>query len=546
MKASDLFVKALENEGVKYIFGIPGEENLDLLESLKHSDIEMVVTRHEQAAGFMAATVGRLTGELGVCMSTLGPGATNFTTSAAYAQLGGFPMMMITGQKPIKKSKQGRFQIIDVVSMMKPLTNYTKQLQSADEIAESIRGAFHAAKKERPGAVHLEFPEDIAREESEKEVLSIEAISYEAPSESDVARVAKILNGAKSPLLLVGAAGNRRDLPEALTEFVEKTGLYFMNTQMGKGAIDERSEKFVGSASLSSNDHVHCASDHADVILVVGHDTIEKPPFIQEDDGTTVIHMHYYDVEDDHVYHPQEKLIGDLVNGLEMLAEKLDSSSWDLSYFAKVKQEVDARTTEGSDDDRFPIIPQRLVASVREIMPSDSIVALDNGMYKIWFARHYKAHASNTLLVDNALATMGAGLPSAMAAKILDPSKKVVAVVGDGGFMMNSQELETAVRLGMNLVVVILNDSGYGMIKWKQDDMGFEDYSLDFNNPDFVKYAETYGAVGHRPQSCEEFEKTLRECLDAKGVHVIDLAIDYSENKKVSAAALKQNSCPSK
>ncbi len=545
MKASDLFVKSLENEGVEYIFGIPGEENLDLLESLRHSKIKLVITRHEQAAGFMAAIVGRLTGKPGVCISTLGPGATNFTTPSAYAQLGGFPMMMITGQKPIKKSKQGKFQIIDVVEMMRPITKYTKQITHGNKIPSLMRDAFGVAQAERPGAVHFEFPEDIAREDTDAVVFPVPETVYTQTSAESVKKIAEIVKKAKSPLLLVGAGGNRNGVWKSLQYFVEKTGFYFLNTQMGKGAIDERSEKFIGTTALSANDHMHCAIEKADLIIVVGHDPIEKPPFIMSpQDERTVIHVNYSVAPVDEIYCPQVELVGDVASSMERLADELAGSDFDFSYFAKVKTNVDEVLSADNNSDLFPIIPQRIVADVRECMPSNGIVCLDNGMYKIWFARHYKTYEPNTLLLDNALASMGAGLPSAMAAKLINPDKKVIAVCGDGGFMMNSQELETALRMKLNIVILVLNDSGYGMIKWKQGDMGFENFGLEFGNPDFVKYAESYGAHGYRVEKLADLKDLLSKCLDADGVHLIEVPIDYKENEKVSGPALKKNECP--
>lgn len=534
MKASDLFVKALENEGVEYIFGIPGEENLDLLESLRNSSIQLVVTRHEQAAGFMAATYGRLTGKPGVCISTLGPGATNFVTAAAFALLGGMPMLMITGQKPIKISKQGRFQIIDVVEMMRPITQYTKQVVHGNTIPAIVREAFRIASEERPGPVHIELPEDVAEEQVEDAVPFAPSNARRSIAEyKAIDQAVEKIKQAKSPLLLLGAAANRKLTSKMLTEFVDKTGIPFFNTQMGKGVIDERHPKFIGTAALSDNDFVHCAIEKADLIINVGHDVIEKPPFFMRN-GKQVIHVNFFSAQVDAVYHPQLEVVGDIANAIWQMKEKLEpQENWDFSYFEKVKVTLADHIDRDKNDDRFPIIPQRLVRDIRSVLPDDGVLSLDNGMYKLWFARNYSAYGPNTLLLDNALATMGAGLPGAMAAKMVYPERKVVAVVGDGGFMMNSQEIETAVRLHLDLVVVILNDSGYGMIKWKQDAMDFTDFGLDFTNPDFVKYAESYGAQGHRISSAEEFSKVLQNSLQAGGVHIIDVPIDYSENKRV-------------
>lgn len=547
MNASDLFIKALENEGVEYIFGIPGEENLDFLEALRKSDkIKLILTRHEQAAGFMAATYGRLTGKVGVCISTLGPGATNFSTSAAYAQLGGMPILMITGQKPIKKSKQGRFQIVDVVAMMKPVTKYAKQIVNGNNIPAMVRDAFKIATTERPGAVHLELPEDIAAEEVEDNIYPVKPFKYASASKEVINETVKMIESAKRPLLLIGAGANRTRIGTALTEFVNETGIPFFSTQMGKGVINENHKLCLSTAALSKDDFLHCAIDRADLIINVGHDVIEKPPFFMENkpDATKVIHLNFFPSEVDDTYFPQLDVVGDIAKNVTEITNCISRQEhWDFDYYLRVGEEIKTRLNKYFGDNRFPILPQRAVRAIRTELDDQDIVTLDNGVYKIWFARNYRCAEQNTLLLDNALATMGAGLPSAMAAKMVYPDKKVVAVCGDGGFMMNSQELETAVRLGLDITVIILNDNAYGMIKWKQSGMGFENFGLDLDNPDFVKYAESYGAHGYRPESVEDFEKTLNSCVNSKGVHLIDLAVDYSLNHSILNELLANKKC---
>ena len=544
MKTSDLFVKALENEGVEYIFGIPGEENLDFLDSLQHSSIKLILTRHEQGAGFMAATYGRLTGKPGICLATLGPGATNFVTPAAYAQLGGMPMMMITGQKPIKASKQGQFQIVDIVTMMRPITKFTKQVVHGNTIASTVREAFRVAMEERPGAVHIELPEDIAAENADEHLYTVAPTRRPDADSHAIENAIEMIKNAKMPLLLIGAGANRKRSSIALTEFVEKTGIPFFNTQMGKGVIDERHDAYLGTAALSDHDFLHCAIDRADLIINVGHDVIEKPPFFMKDDGPNVIHVNFSPAQIDAVYFPQLDVVGDIATSVNRLKEALSpQDNWDFSYFYRVKEEVKARLSKYNADERFPLLPQSAVSIIREELDDDGIVTLDNGVYKVWFARNYPCYQNNSLLLDNALATMGAGLPSAMLAKLINPDRKVISVCGDGGFMMNSQEMETAVRLGLDMVVIILNDNAYGMIKWKQEGMGFNNFGLDYNNPDFVKYAESYGAIGHRPTSHIEFKKVLQQALESKGVHLIDLAVDYSLNHSILNEGLKEKIC---
>ncbi len=544
MKSSDLMVKALENEGVEYIFGIPGEENLDFLDSLRGSSIQLVLTRHEQAAGFMAATYGRLRGKPGVCLSTLGPGATNFVTAAAYAQLGAMPMVMLAGQKPIRKSKQGRFQIVDVVGLMRPITKYSEQVVDGNNIPAMVRDAFRIAIEERPGAVYIELPEDIAAEETEAHLFDVVGHSRPDANGKAIDQAVAMIEAAQQPLLLIGAGANRKATGQALKDFVDKTGIYFFDTQLGKGVIDERHEQFLGTAALSDHDFLHCAIDRADLIINVGHDVIEKPPFFMEIGGKKVIHVNFFAAHVDDVYFPQLNVVGDISRSVQAITEKIRvGAERDFSYFAMVKNEVDTRLTKYFEDDRFPLLPQRLVNIIRGQLSREDIVTLDNGVYKIWFARNYKCHEANTLLLDNALATMGAGLPSAIMAKLLNPDKKVVSVNGDGGFMMNSQELETAVRLNLDLVVIILNDSAYGMIKWKQEGMGFENFGLDYQNPDFVQYAESFGAAGHRAESAAGFQNILIESFAAGGVHVIDLPVDYSLNHSILNVLIKEASC---
>jgi len=534
MKASDLFIRALESEGVEYIFGIPGEENLDFLESLSNSKIKLIIARHEQAAGFMAATYGRLTGKAGVCLATLGPGATNFVTAGAYAQLGAMPMMMITGQKPIKSSKQGEFQIIDVVDMMTPITKYTKQIVSASTIPARVREAFRLAEEERPGAVHLELPEDIAAEEIDGSPLSKSAVRRPVVEEKSIHNAVELLKAARHPLLIIGAAANRKLTAKMLREFVDKFHIPFVTTQMGKGVIDENHPCCIGNAAMSTDDFPHRAIEMADVILNVGHDVVEKPPFFMRAGNRKVIHVNFQSARVDPIYFPQVEMVGDIANAVWQLKEALEPQShWDFSLALSAKEAMRQQIEARAGDDRFPVLPERLVADTRAAMPDDGIIALDNGVYKIWYARNYPAARQNTVLLDNALASMGAGLPSAIAAKLVFPQRKVMAICGDGGFMMNSQELETAVRLKLDLVVLILNDSAYGMIKWKQQHLGFKDFGLDFKNPCFVTYAKSYGANGHRLESTGNLLPLLNECLDSGGVHLIDVPVDYSENVKM-------------
>jgi len=550
-KASDLFIECLEAEGCEYIFGVPGEENLDFLDSLSRSSkIKLILTRHEQGAGFMAATYGRHTGKTGVCIATLGPGATNFVTAAAYAQLGGMPMLMITGQKPIKKSKQGRFQILDVVAMMDPITKYTHQLASADNIPSRVREAYRLAEEEKPGAVHLELAEDVADERTNSRPIARSIARRPSAEEKAVRQAVEALQHARSPVLVIGAGANRKMTGRMLREFVDKTGIPFLTTQLGKGVIDERHPLFLGCAALSAGDFCHRAVEDADVIVNIGHDVIEKPPFFMrndqegargDDSPPTVIHVSTKTAEVDPVYFPQIEVIGDIANAIWQMKEAIKPQGhWQFGKMLGYRHAEVEHTGKLAADARFPIFPPHLVQQVRDSLPDDGIICLDNGVYKIWFARGFTAYLPNTVLLDNALATMGAGLPSAMMSAMLYPERKVMAICGDGGFMMNSQEMETAVRLGLNLTVLILRDDAYGMIRWKQANMGFKDFGLTYGNPDFVKYAESYGAKGHRVESSEHLKQVLAHTRDTPGVHLIDCPVDYSENDQILNKDIKE------
>jgi acetolactate synthase-1/2/3 large subunit len=489
----------------------------------------------------MAATYGRHTGKAGVCVATLGPGATNFVTAAAYAQLGGMPMMMVTGQKPIKSSKQGRFQILDVVAMMGPLTKYTHQLASADNIPSRIREAFRLGQEEKPGAVHLEFPEDIAHEQTDSTPIPRSNARRPVADDKSVRAAAKRIEQAKSPVLVIGAGANRTMTSRMLSQFIEKTGIPFVSTQLGKGVVDELSPKFLGCAALSAGDFVHRAIGAADLIINVGHDVIEKPPFFMQKGGAEVIHINFRSAEVDPVYFPQYEVIGDIGNAIWQIKEDiLPQAGWDFSKMMQARAAEVAHTATQVDDMRFPVYPQHLVAQIRKAMPPNGIICLDNGVYKIWFARNYPARMTNTVLLDNALATMGAGLPSAMASSMVYPDRKVMAICGDGGFMMNSQEMETAVRLKLNITVLILNDNSYGMIRWKQANMGFKDWGLTYNNPDFVKYAESYGANGYRVEAAADLPALLEKCLNTPGVNLIEVPVDYSDNDKILNKEIKE------
>jgi acetolactate synthase I/II/III large subunit len=534
MNGAELLVSALENEGVETIFALPGEENLATVEALRRSSIQLVVTRHEQAAAFMAATHGRLTGRPGVCLTTLGPGALNLTTGAAYALLGAMPMVMITGQKGILSRKQAGFQVVDMVATMRPLTKMAHQIVSPTTIPALVREAFRMAQQERPGPVHLELPEDVAAEPAaEIPLLPPHPIDWPVAQPAALDRAAALIREAERPLIMLGAAASRPRLAQALSEFVTRLQIPFFNTQMGKGSVAGGSGLYMGTAALSERDYVHDAIDRADLIIAIGHDTVEKPPFFMGPKGPRVLHVGYLPAAVEEVYFPQAELIGDVGLSLSLLAGRLEGKLPKAGALLPLREAILARIAARADESRYSFTPQRIVHDVRQVMPEDGIVCLDNGMYKIWFARNYRTRVANTLLLDNALATMGAGLPSAMMAAMLHSDRRVLAVCGDGGFMMNSQELETASRLGLNLVVLILEDKAYGMIRWKQAADGFADFGMTFGNPDFVAYAKAYHVKGNRVESAEGLAPTLEAAFAGGGVHLVSVPVDYSENSRV-------------
>jgi acetolactate synthase-1/2/3 large subunit len=536
MKASDLFVQCLEEEGVEYIFGVPGEENLDLLESLRTSDIELVVTRHEQHAAFMAATYGRLTGRAGVCLSTLGPGATNLVTGIAHAQLGGMPLVAITGQKAIKDNRQGAFQLIDVVATLRPLTKWNSSVLSGRTIPRLVRHAFKVAEDERPGAVHLELPEDVASEDLAG-YQPQRRVQLRRPVADDKAieRAVALIEASRTPILIVSAGANRKRIGHQLRQFVEATGIYAVSTQMGKGVLPDDHPQSLFSLGIHKKDYVHAAIEAADLVITVGYTIVEYPPAIwNERLDKQILHIDFRQAQPDEFYSPDLELIGDISHSLWAIRSRMGETEQRERRFAALRQFIDERLHQQPCPSDFPLKPQCIVQEVRRFMGREDIVTLDNGIYKLWFARMYETYAENTLLLDNALATMGAGLASAMAAKLVRPERKVLAVCGDGGFMMNSQDLETAVRLGQDLIVLLLRDDAYGFIRWKQDDMGFRDYGMEFGNPDFVRYAEAYGARGLRVEAGDQLGTRLREAEEIRGVVLIDCPIDYSENRELS------------
>ena len=540
MKASDLFVKILENKWVDTIYWVPWEENLDLLDSIGHSSIKLILTRNEQTAVFMAATYGRFTGKPGVALATLWPWATNMMTWVAYAQLAGLPLIVITGQKPQNHSKQGAFQIIDVVWMMKPVTKHTTSIVSWERIPYILENAFRIAEEEKPWAVHLELPEDIAAEEVADEYaivdLWVKKIRRPVADYKAIPELISELEKAKTPIILIGAGANRKRITTYLTKFIEKYNIPYFTSQMGKWVVSGRQENYLGTAALTSGDYIHDAIAKSDLILSVGYDNAEKPTDILGIHGKPVININFVKSNFDYVYSPYMDIIWDIGNIFWQLCEaEIEANHWNFTEIYVINDRNQRCIEENiSLENDFPyMMPRRLAKELREVLTDEDILTLDNGLYKVWLARNYPARKPNTILLDNALATMWAWYASAMEAKRLNPGVNVVCVTGDWGLVMNLWDLETIVRLWLDIIIVILNNSSYGMIKWKQQWWGFDDYGLDFGNIDYIKLAESFGATGYKVENKEDFKHTLEKILSEKWLKIIDLDFDYPVDGKI-------------
>ena len=544
MKASDLFVRQLEEEGVEYIFGLPGEENLDLLESLRTSSIKVIIARHEQAAAFMAATYGRLTGKAGVCFSTLGPGATNLVTGVAHAQLIGAPFISISGQKALRGNHQARFQLIDIISVMRPLTKDAVSIIDPNEIPTILRNAFKLAQAERPGAVHLELPEDVAESGTSAKIQKRGLVRRPAPDPKALMRAADMINKAKHPLIILSSGANRNLITRQLMQFIDKTGIYAVHTQMGKGVLSDASDYSLFATGIHRRDYVNCGIDRADLIITIGYNIVEYPPYVWNKNlDKKIINIDFSGADVDTYYNPDIEVIGDISCALRQLGELVTDRKSDKT-FREIREFLDKKLSIELNR-RYPLTPQDVVQHVRGVLAHEDILTLDNGIYKLWFSRLYRTYKPNTFLLDNALATMGAGLPSGIMAKMLQPDRKVLAVVGDGGFMLNSQELETALRYAVPLVVLILNDNAFGFIKWEQQAKGFKAFGLDYQNPDFAKYAESFGAVGVKVRKGDDLTKVLQDAFALKKVVVIECPVDYSANFEMFSRELSDLACES-
>lgn len=544
INTAELLVKCLENEGVKFIFGLPGEENLHILEALKDSPIQFITTRHEQGAAFMADVYGRLTGKAGVCLSTLGPGATNLMTGVADANLDGAPLVAITGQVGTDRMHIESHQYLDLVAMFAPVTKWNKQIVRPGITPEVVRKAFKVAEKEKPGAVHIDLPENIAAMPVEGKPLTIDNREKIYASYRSVNAAALEIAKAKNPLILAGNGAIRANAADALTEFATRLNIPVANTFMGKGAIPYIHPLALWTVGLQQRDFITCAFEKSDLIIAVGYDLIEYSPKRWNPDCTTpIIHIGMNSAEIDSSYIPTVEVIGDIADSLDEILKRCDRQGKPMPFAASLRTEIREDYEQYAYDEGFPIKPQKIIYDLRQVMGSQDIVISDVGAHKMWMARHYHCESPNTCIISNGFAAMGIAIPGAVAAKLVHPNRKVVAVTGDGGFMMNCQELETALRVKTPFVTLIFNDNGYGLIAWKQMNQFGHSSFVDFGNPDFVKFAESMGLKGYRVESADDLIPTLKTALEQDIPTVIDCPVDYRENIRFSQKS-GDLSCP--
>ena len=546
MKASDLFVKCLEAENVEYIFGIPGEETNDLTISISESEtIKFILARHEQAAAFMADVYGRLTNKVGVCLATLGPGATNLTTGVASANMDRSPLLAITGQTEITKMHKESHQNMDPVTMFTPITKWTWSIRDADGIPEILRRAFKIAAEEKKGATHLDLPVDVAKMESLLQPLSSKSGIVSGPTRSTLHDASKMILNSNAPVILVGNGCIRNNSSNIIRRFANLTGFYSMNTFMGKGVISDNSPTHMGTIGIKESDYALHALKLADVVISIGYDLVEYSP--KNWNGSNlkkIIHIDSTSAEVDNYYNPDIEISGDLnltinllMNSVKRYQNEIQINSINKqeitlakARFRKIKKEVDWRVEQFMDDESYPIKPEKLIHDVRSVLSSEDILVSDVGAHKLWIAKIFKTYSPNTCIISNGFCSMGFALPGAIGAQLACPSRKVVAMCGDGGFLMNVQELETAVRLQLPIIVVVWCDSDLGVISTKQRLEFGRNVFTNFNNPDFVKLAESFGAKGYRVTSTDEFSYVLREATKSLHIPVV-IAIDIDADR---------------
>jgi acetolactate synthase-1/2/3 large subunit len=539
-KASDLFVRCLETEGVRRVFGLPGEETAHLMISLERSSIDFVLTRHEQGAAFMADVQGRLTGEAGVCLGTLGPGATNLVTGVANANMDRSPLVAITGQADSRRLHKESHQNMDVVGMFRPLTKWAWSIVNPDNIPEVVRKAFKIATTEKPGACHIELPEDIAQFPARTSPIAPERVRRAVPDDKIVDRAWQAICAAKRPIILAGNGTVRRRASRQLRRFVEATGIGVLSTFMAKGCVSRSDPRCLFTIGLQARDVNLVPIEAADLVITLGYDMVEYHPRLWNPDASKrIVHIDFVPAEVDHHYRVEVEVVGDLAHTLWMLNERAAARGlpdWDFSVQRAARRTMNQEFFAHRDDDtRGAIRPQKAVWDARAVMAPDDVLLSDVGAHKMWVARYYQCDEPNTCLIPNGFCSMGFALPGAIAAKLVHPERRVLAICGDGGFLMNVQEMETARRLGTNLVALVWEDRGYGLIGWKQDNEFGHHVQVSFDNPDWVKLAESFGWAGMRVERSVELRPALEKAFAANLPALIAIPIDYHENALLSA-----------
>lgn len=542
MNTAELLVQCLENEGVRYVFGLPGEENLHVLEALKNSSIQFITTRHEQGAAFMADVYGRLTGKAGVCLSTLGPGATNLMTGVADANLDGAPLVAITGQVGTDQMHIEAHQYLDLVAMFAPVTKWNTQIVRPSNTPEIVRKAFKRSQSEKPGAVHIDLPENIAAMPAIGNPLKTDKLERTYAAFHSITEAATAISNAHNPIILVGNGAIRADASEAVTEFATQLNIPVANTFMGKGVIPYKHPLALWSVGLQQRDYINCGFDNTDLVIAIGYDLIEYSPKKWNPDGKIpIVHIGETPAEIDSSYIPLVEVVGDISDSLYEILKRADRDDKPDPYALELRADIRADYEQYANDDGFPIKPQKLIYDLRQVMGPEDIVISDVGAHKMWIARHYHCDRPNTCLISNGFAAMGIAIPGAVAAKLVYPHRKIVAATGDGGFMMNCQELETALRVGTPFVTLIFNDGGYGLIEWKQRNQFGRSSFVHFGNPDFVKLAESMGLKGYRVEATTDFIPILKTALAQDVPTVIDCPVDYQENYRFTQRAGELN-----
>lgn len=534
LNTADLLIKCLEEEGVKYIFGIPGEENLDMINAIMDSSIQFITTRHEQGAAFMADVYGRLTGKAGVCLATLGPGATNLITGVSDANLDGSPLVAITGQVGTDRMHITSHQYLDLVKIFEPITKRSKQIVRPDTVTEIVRLAFKYAEGGKPGAVHIDLPNNIAKMPVEGRPLKKAVAQMDISNYACIEKASIAISRAKNPVILAGSSAIRGHASKALTAFAQALKIPVVNTMMGKGIIPTDNPYSIGTIGIPQRDYINCIFDQSDLVIGVGYDIVEfAPQKWNPHSAIRVIHIGTKPADINKNYQPEVQITGNITDSLERLLRRTYREG-EPTAALKIKEQIDNEFQSYADDHAFPMKPQRILNDVRKLMGPDDIVISDVGAHKMWIARHYNCYRPNTCIISNGFASMGISVPGAIAAKLVHPQNKVLAITGDGGFMMNSQELETAKRIGTPIVVLIWNDSSYGLIKWKQQEQFHRTGCVDFSNPDFKMYAESMHCKGYRIEKAEELIPTLEEAFQQTIPAVIDCRVDYGENIRLT------------